>query len=95
MEEYHTWFNTRSVVNDYLAGYRTKSHGIFSNVVKSFSNVVLNDKIEHINTEESQKLNYFTFMNFFQMPSLYKGEKYWDSLKKDANGGKIAFVYLY
>lgn len=84
-DRYKAWFNTRSVINDYLSGYRTRSHGIFTNVVKSFSDVVLGESIDRITTKESQKFNCFAFMNFFQMPSLYKGEKYWVSLEKNAS----------
>lgn len=93
--EWRCWFKTQSVVTNYLAGYRTRSHAIFSELVKVFAQVYQNRTISHITTEESQNYHYFAFMNFFQMPSLYRGEKFWNSLlyaanrldisKKDAN----------
>lgn len=83
-ESYAGWFNTRSVINNYLSGNRSKGHLIFTNVIKSFSEVVLHNPIVHITLEETQKFNYFAFMNYFQMPSIYRGLKFWDSLAKSA-----------
>ena len=82
--EYADWYNTRLVVNNYLSGDRKKGHLIFTNVVKEFSRTVLDEEIHHINRQNSQNYNYFAFMNFFQMPSLYKGLKFWNSIEKSA-----------
>ena len=79
-EVFYGWYNTRLVVKKYLTGVRRHGHSIFTNCVKSFSDVVLGHPITHISTEESQKFVYFSFMNFFQMPSLFEGMKFWDSL---------------
>ena len=79
-ESFSGWYNTRGVIENYLMGNRSKGHLIFSNLVKAFSECVLNQKVEQINTENSQVFRYFAFLNFFQMPSLIKGEKYWNSL---------------
>ena len=87
---YHGWYDTRSVVNDYLNGYRDHASSIFTNVVKPFSEVVLNQPIDYINKEESQKFKYFSFMNFFQMPSLFFGKSFRDSLY--VNGANIEVV---
>ncbi len=74
------WLNTQSVITNYLSGNRTPSHGIFTELVKVFSQVYHNQTISHITTELSQNYQYFAFMNFFQMPAIYKGEKFWNSL---------------
>lgn len=78
------WFRTKSVVEDYLNGNRTHSHGIFSELVKVFAFVCKKRTIPHINDDEAKNYECFAFMNFFQMPALYAGMKYWDSLKKSA-----------
>ena len=82
------YYVTRNVINNYKTGNRTKAHGIFTNSIKSFSDVVLGESVQRISVEESQKIEYFAFMNFFQMPSLYKGMKFWDSLEKSAGADK-------
>lgn len=89
-EKFSDWYNTRSVVNNYLSGNRRKGHLIFTNVIKSFSKKILKKQIININYEESQKYNYFAFMNFFQMPSLYEGLKFWNSIEKSAKNKNIA-----
>lgn len=78
------WFRTKSVIENYMNGERTRSHGIFTEMVKVFAVVCQNRTIMHINDEESKNYNHFAFMNFFQMPALYAGMKYWTSLKKSA-----------
>lgn len=77
------WFDTRRVLSNYLAG-KDGSYGIFINIVKSFSKAILNREISHITLEDKQLYNNFAFMNFYQMPSLYNGQKYWNSLVKSA-----------
>ncbi len=74
------WYDTRLVVKKYLTGVRRHGHSIFTNCIKSFSDVVLDHPITYISTEESQKFVYFSFMNFFQMPSLFEGMNFWKSL---------------
>lgn len=82
--EYEGWYNTQSVIRNYMSGNRRKGHTIFTNFLKSFSKVVLHEEIARINYEESQKYEYLAFMNFYQMPALYFGMKYWDALDKSA-----------
>lgn len=77
------WVDTRNVINNYMSG-KTGSYSIFTNIVKSFSRTVLDKDIKCISLEDKQLFSYFAFMNFFQMPSLYSGVKYWDALKKSA-----------
>lgn len=76
------WYCTRKVLNNYMNGHRTRGHLIFTNLVKAFSETILNQPVEHISNESAKQFRYFSFMNFFQMPSLYQGMKFWDSLKK-------------
>lgn len=83
-ESYSNWYNTRNVISNYLSGNRRHGHLIFTNVIKTFSAVVLKEEISCISTPESQKYNYFSFMNFFQMPSIYTGTKFWDSILASA-----------
>jgi len=80
LEENKDAYDTRGVIKWYLEGYRGRWSSIFTNVVKSFSKIVLNQSIDYINIEESQKFNYFSFMNFFQMPSIIEGKSFWNSL---------------
>ncbi len=82
--QWGAWFRTRSVIENYLNGCRTRSHGIFTEMVKVFATVCQNRTILHIDDEEGKNYNHFAFMNFFQMPALYAGMKYWTSLKKSA-----------
>lgn len=80
------WYRTKSVIENYISGNRTPSHGIFTEIIKVFATVCQNRTVHHINDEEGKNYEHFAFMNFFQMPSLYKGMKYWTSLKKSALG---------
>lgn len=83
-------YNTRDVLFNYLSGNRRRGHSIFTNFLKGFSDAVLEETISHITLENSQKYNYFAFMNYFQMPSLYWGMKFWDSLVRCAGNGDEA-----
>lgn len=83
LENSEGWVNTRGVIDNYMSG-KSGSYGIFTNVVKSFSKTVLKREIKRITLEDKQLFSHFSFMNFFQMPSLYNGMKYWDSLRRSA-----------
>ena len=88
LDLYHAYgggYNTRQVIANYLGGDRHKSHSIFSETIKVFDKVYLGKDDVRINFQESQNYHYFAFMNFFQMPSLYEGVKFWNSLKTSAN----------
>lgn len=91
------WFNTRSVVADYLSGSRTRSHAIFTEMVKVFAQVCQGRTVRSITTEESRNYQHFAFMNFFQIPALYQGMKLWDSLlcsaEKSEPTKKLAHEY--
>ena len=83
IRKYIGWYNTRDVVEYYMSGERRKGHGIFTNTLKSFCKVVTpNESFDSITTANSQKYNYFAFMNFYQQPSIFEGENYTDSLYK-------------
>lgn len=80
-------YTTRSIVQWYMGGDRTKAHGIFTNVARSFSEQVLGSGA--INAERaSANYEYFAFMNFYQQPALYKGLSYWKALHKSTAEGK-------
>ena len=81
LREITGWFNTSDVVKWYLEGYRDHAHGIFTNTLKSFCKIVTpNEAFESISTVNSQKYNYFAFMNFYQQPSIYYGENFTNAL---------------
>ncbi|MBQ8677542.1 MAG: hypothetical protein IJ529_03635 [Alphaproteobacteria bacterium] len=84
------WFYTRGVIEDYLDGYTSKAHGIFNNVIKCFSKCILEETISDFSLGNKQIYNNFAFMNFFQMPSIFEGKKYWNSLVQSANNREVA-----
>ncbi len=73
------WADTRGVLSEYIKGNNGRDT-IFTNFIKSFSKIVLDRPIDHISLEDKGLYQYVAFMNFFQMPSIYEGYKYWDSL---------------
>ena len=94
LQEYEGWYNTRDVITNYLNGARRKGHSIFSETIKAFDKVYLDRDNVRINHDESKNYHYFAFMNFFQMPALYKGMKYWNSLllsAKKVGNEQLAF----
>ncbi len=87
------WIDTRRVIEKYMSG-RTGSYSIFNNMSKSFSKIVLEKEIESISLKDKATYDYFAFMNFFQMPSLYEGKKFWNSIydsAKKANNKQLAY----
>lgn len=78
------YYHTRKVIQNYMDGYKG-SYDIFNNFSKSFSKIVLKSEVNHISTQDKKRLyNNLAFMNFFQMPSLFFGMKFWNSLQEDA-----------
>lgn len=78
---------TRGQLENYLRGRRCPLHKIFNNAVMAFEEVFYGKQLMNVKPEDKQMYNYFAFMNFFQMPSLYKGVRYRDSLIKSARLG--------
>ncbi len=76
--------NTRIVISNYMNDKGDGAYTIFTNFIKSFSKIVLKNSIDRITVEDKGLYRYVSFMNFFQMPSLYSGKKYWDSLLTSA-----------
>ena len=85
LRDFDGWYNTRDVITNYLNGSRHKGHSIFSETIKVFDKIYIGRDNVQMNYKESQNYHYFAFMNFFQMPALYNGMKYWDSLLLSAN----------
>ncbi len=79
LDDSYGWADTRQVMKNYMDG-KYGAYSIFNNFLKSFSKIVLNKQIESITLEDKGLYRYLAFMNFFQMPSIYEGKKYWDSL---------------
>lgn len=77
-------FDTRGVLSYYVGGGKDKAYTIFTNFIKSFSKIVLNNQIDGISTQDQGLYRYVAFMNFFQMPSLHSKIKFWDSLEASA-----------
>ncbi len=75
-----SWYDTRAVVGRFLK-WNQSNYSIFLNMIRAFDEVV-----GGLATcdDEKQKYHYFAFMNFFQMPSLYDGMSFKDSLYKAA-----------
>lgn len=78
------WCDTRQVLINYMSGERG-AYSIFNNFVKSFSKIVLKRPINSISLESKKLYKYISFMNFFQMPSLYEGVNFWNSLEMSSN----------
>lgn len=72
------WFHTRGVINNYMRN-DSGSYTIFNNFLKSYSRAVLHEELQ-ITAEAKKRYRELSFMNFFQMPSLYEGKGFWDSL---------------
>ena len=75
----HGWADTRLVLDRYMNEENGK-YPIFTNFIKSFSKIVLGKTIENVSIEDKKLYKYIAFMNFFQMPSIYEGMKFWDAL---------------
>lgn len=84
------WYHTSNVVRDYMSDSRTRSHGIFTEMVKVFSEACLQEPISSISEAQSKKYNYFAFMNFFQMPALCRGMSYWPALVRSARNSGLS-----
>ena len=85
--------NTRGVVNHFLSGVKDRSYTIFSNTVKIYDKVAL--KEVNKNSDNIRKIyNCFSFMNFFQMPSIFYGYGFWKSLVKSEkeNGSDVMAI---
>lgn len=93
--DYGLSFNTRDVIEKYMQDNPVDSVGIFNNVVKSFSEVVLGREIRSISADDKQLYRYFAFMNFYQMPAIYNAMNIWESMCKSAiKTGSIDDAYM-
>ncbi len=86
------WFDTREVLVRYMNGCKGKGHTIFSRPVKVLHDLGMGTgDIDH-------DFDYFAFMNFFQRPSLKKGETIDDmdddkpAAKRDSPSGDSHFT---
>jgi hypothetical protein len=79
-KEYGGWFDTRHVVVENFLGEQNVSYRIFTNFIKFFSKIVLEDEFDYMTKERIQLYRYAAFMNFFQMPSLYNAKNFYESL---------------
>lgn len=76
-----SWYTTRDVIKRFLKHSQT-NYSIFKNIIHAFSAVKELPECEN----ERKNYHYFAFMNFFQMPALYKGVSFEKSLRKAEKG---------
>lgn len=82
--DWGSWYTTRDVIDRFFRNYQN-NYSIFSNPLKAFQNICLQNLTKPYSEDRyRQAYHYFAFMNFFQMPSLYKGESFWKSLEISA-----------
>lgn len=87
-----SWYNTRDVIGRFL-NKNQRNYSIFLNMIRAFDEAV--GGLPECD-DEKQKFHYFAFINFFQMPSLYQGMSFRDSLYKAAKEtDDPAAVYQY
>ncbi|PWL88521.1 MAG: hypothetical protein DBY14_02865 [Escherichia coli] len=89
--DYEEYYNTRGVLKNYLDGDRKKGYTIFRNMLDVFCDVYGVEK-----NGDTDLYNNFAFMNFFQIPSLYKGISFDNSLKfapENANKSYVKSFY--
>lgn len=84
------WVNTRLTVGRNFCDKfeRSRAYSTFRNPLKEF------EKLTGLSRDDNN-YNYFAFMNFFQMPALISGMKFWESLKKSKNGWKDGDIELW
>lgn len=70
-----SWYNTQEVIGRFLKNNQ-KNYSIFMNMIRALNEVTELPACD----DEKQNYQYFAFMNFFQMPSLYQGMSFKDSL---------------
>lgn len=88
-----SWYTTRHVIDRFFKNNQ-KNYSIFSNPLKIFRDVCLNNPVEYCADDNfRQAYHYFAFMNFFQMPALYKGESFWKSLCSADKHPKLKLAY--
>jgi hypothetical protein len=77
-----SWYTTRDVIGRFLI-HNQKNYSIFMNMIR-----VLNEVVKELPKCDNERLtyHYFAFMNFFQMPALYKGVSFEKSLSKAEKG---------
>lgn len=74
-----SWYNTQEVIGRFLKNNQ-KNYSIFMNMIRALNEVTELPACD----DEKQNYRYFAFMNFFQMPSLYQGISFEDSIYKAA-----------
>ena len=76
-----SWYNTQEVIGRFLKNNQ-KNYSIFMNMIRALNEVTELPACD----DEKQNYQYFAFMNFFQMPSLYQGMSFEASLYKAPKG---------
>lgn len=83
LKQMSAWYTTDRIVNSYFHGEITRSHGIFTNFGNAFVKGVKG--FESSAEYAASMYKYFAFMNFYQMPSIYRGMNFTKALY---NSGK-------
>ena len=74
-----SWYTTRDTINNFMNGKSRKSYATFREPCNVFNQCFCNG-IYQQKTDIYKLFDAFAFMNYFQMPALYKGESLWRSL---------------
>ena len=77
--DWGSWYNTRDVIERFFENYQN-NYSIFSKPLDVFCQVCQPEN----SSGDRGDYHYLALMNFFQMPSLYSGESFWDALKISA-----------
>lgn len=75
------WYNTRGTISNFMSGKSGAGYALFREPCKVYNQCVLNSKYQKWQ-DIYNIFNEFAYINYFQMPALYKGLSLWNSLLK-------------
>lgn len=75
------WYNTRGTISNFMSGQSGAGYALFREPCKVYNQCVLNSKYQKWQ-DIYNIFNEFAYINYFQMPALYKGLSLWNSLLK-------------
>lgn len=79
-----SWYTTRGTVHNFMSGNPGAAYALFREPCKIYNQCVLNGKYQK-RQDINALYNSFAYMNYFQMPALYKRISLWKSLLKFNN----------
>ncbi len=72
------WYTTRDSIHTFMSEKSGKGYAIYREPCKIYNNCVLNDRKQDVRSIYDS----FAFMNYYQIPALYDGMSFWNSLLK-------------